>query len=178
MSPSLAVKSIINLIWILTIWWRLCVVILGCWKGYLLWPACYFDKTLLAFASSFCTPRPNLPVTLGISWLPAFAFQFSLMKRTSFFLLLFLEGVVGLHSISQLPASLASLGHRLGLLWCWMVCLGNEPRSSSIFEVAPNTAFQSLLLTLRATPFFSKGFLPTGVDIMVIWNKFAHSCPF
>ena len=26
---------------------------------------------------SFCTPRPNLPVTPGISWLPTFAFQSS-----------------------------------------------------------------------------------------------------
>ena len=25
--------------------------------------------------ASFCTPRPNLPVTPGISWLPTFAFQ-------------------------------------------------------------------------------------------------------
>ena len=25
---------------------------------------------------------------------------------------------------------------------------------------------------------FSKGFLPTVLDIMVIWIKFAHSCPF
>ena len=34
--------------------------------------------------ASFCTPRPNLPVTLGISWLPTFAFQSLIMKGTSF----------------------------------------------------------------------------------------------
>ena len=34
---------------------------------------------------SFCTPRPNLPVTPGIFQLPTFAFQFPIMKRTSFF---------------------------------------------------------------------------------------------
>ena len=34
--------------------------------------------------ASFCTPQPNLPVTLGISWLPTFAFQSPIMKRTSF----------------------------------------------------------------------------------------------
>ena len=33
---------------------------------------------------SFCTPRPNLPVTPGVSWLPTFAFQSPIMKRTSF----------------------------------------------------------------------------------------------
>ena len=38
------------------------------WNSVNLWPA------------SFCTPRPNLP-----SWLPPFAFQSPIMKRTSFF---------------------------------------------------------------------------------------------
>ena len=35
---------------------------------------------------SFCTPRPNLPVTPGVSCLPTFAFItiFIVMKRTSF----------------------------------------------------------------------------------------------
>ena len=33
---------------------------------------------------SFCTPRPNLPATPGVSWLPTFAFQSPIMKRTSF----------------------------------------------------------------------------------------------
>ena len=35
--------------------------------------------------ASFCTPWPNLPVTPGIFWLPTFAFQSPIMKRTSFF---------------------------------------------------------------------------------------------
>ena len=34
--------------------------------------------------ASFCTPRPNLPVTPGITRLLTFAFQFPMMKRTSF----------------------------------------------------------------------------------------------
>ena len=34
--------------------------------------------------ASFCTPRPSLPVTPGVSWLPTFAFQSPIMKRTSF----------------------------------------------------------------------------------------------
>jgi len=34
--------------------------------------------------ASFCTPRPNLPVTPGVSWLPTFAFQSLIMKRKSF----------------------------------------------------------------------------------------------
>ena len=34
--------------------------------------------------ASFCSPRPNLPITLGVSWLPTFEFQSPIMKRTSF----------------------------------------------------------------------------------------------
>ena len=35
--------------------------------------------------ASFCTPRPNLPVTPGISSIHTFAFQLPKMKRMSFF---------------------------------------------------------------------------------------------
>ena len=34
--------------------------------------------------ASFRIPRPNLPVAPGVSWLPTFAFQSPIMKRTSF----------------------------------------------------------------------------------------------
>ena len=32
--------------------------------------------------ASFLIPRPNLPITPGVSWLPSFAFQSPIMKRT------------------------------------------------------------------------------------------------
>ena len=38
-----------------------------------------------AAAASFRTPRPNLPVIPGVSWLPTFVFQSPIMKRTSAF---------------------------------------------------------------------------------------------
>ena len=47
------------------------------------------------------TPRPNSPVTPGISWLPTLAFQSPMMKRT-FFLVLILEGMVVIHISGQL----------------------------------------------------------------------------
>ena len=34
--------------------------------------------------ASFCIPRPNLPITPSISWLPTFVFQSPIMKSTSF----------------------------------------------------------------------------------------------
>ena len=74
--------------------------------------------------ASFCTPRPNLPVTPGISWLPTFVFQSPIVKRTSSVVLV-LKGLVGLHRTDQLQLLQRYwLGHRLGLLWYWMVCLG------------------------------------------------------
>ena len=89
-------------------------------KGYLLWPVCFLDKTISLCPASFCIARPNLPVILGVSWLPTFAFQSPMMKRTSFILLV-LEGPVDLHRIGQLQLLQHQwLGHRLGLLWCWM----------------------------------------------------------
>ena len=84
-SASLAAKNMINLILVLTIWWCTCVESYLCVVGRecLLWPVCSLSKALLAFAS-FCTPRWNLSVTPGVSWLPTFAFQSPIMKRTSF----------------------------------------------------------------------------------------------
>ena len=51
--------------------------------------------------TSFRIPRPNLPVTPGVSWLPTFAFQSPIMKRT-YFLVLVLKGLVGLHRTIQI----------------------------------------------------------------------------
>ena len=131
-SPSGSVKNIINLILVLTTWW--CPHIVISWvvgKWYLLWPVCSLKKTLISLcpASLFCTLRPNLPVILGLSWLPTFAFKSPMMKR-HLFLVLVLESLVILHRSSQLQLLLHQwLAHWLGLLWCWMVCFGNSLRS-------------------------------------------------
>ena len=49
-----------------------------------LWLVCSLGKTLLAFALLHSTPRPNLPVTPGVSWLCTFSFQSPIMKKASF----------------------------------------------------------------------------------------------
>ena len=127
--------------------------------------------------ASFCTPRPNLPVPPGVSWLPTFAFQSPIMKITSF------GGVssrrsVGLQRTIQLQLLQHYwLGHRLGLLWYWMVCLGNEQRSFCCFWDCTQVLHFRLFCWLWWLLHSSKGFLPTVVDIMVIWVKFTHSSP-
>ena len=93
----------------------------------LLGPVHSLGKTLCP--ASFCIPRPNLPVIPGVSWLPPFAFQSPIMKKTSF-LSVSSKRFVGLHRTVQLQLLQCYwLGHRLGLMWYWMVCLGNKQRS-------------------------------------------------
>ena len=66
--------------------------------------------------ASFRIPRPNLPVTPGVSSLPTFVFQSPIMRRTSFGVVI-LERLVGLHRTVQLQLLQRYwLGHRLGLL--------------------------------------------------------------
>ena len=50
---------------------------------------------------SFCTLRPTLLVSTGISWLPTFAFRSPIMKRTSFWVIV-LDGFAGLQKNVQL----------------------------------------------------------------------------
>ena len=153
-SLSFAAENIINLISVLTIWWCPCVesslVLLE--EG-----VCYDQCIILAKLYSLCPasfriPRPNLPVTPGVSWLPTFAFQSRIMKRTSFWVLI-LGGLVGLHRTVQLqPLQHYWSGRRLGLPWYWMVCLETE-RSFCHFWDCIQVMHFGLLSTMIDTPF-------------------------
>ena len=126
-SPSLAPKNKINLISLLTIWWYPCVEssLVFLEELFAMTSVFSWKNSISLCPALFCTSRPNLPVTPGISWLLTFAFQSPIMKRTSF-LGVGLEGLVGLHRTVQLQLLQRYwLGHRLGLLWYWMVCLKN-----------------------------------------------------
>ena len=75
-----------------------------------------WQNSLSLCPASFHIPRPNLPVTPGVSLLPTFAFQSPMMKSPSF-LVLILEGLVGPHRTIQLQLLQHYwLEHRLGLL--------------------------------------------------------------
>jgi len=92
---------------------------------------------------------------------------------------LVLKGLVGLHRTIQLQLlQHYCLGHRLGLLWYWMVCLGNKQRSFCLFEIAFKYCISDSFVDHDGHSISSEGFLPTVVDIMVIWVKFTHSSPF
>ena len=112
-----------------------------------------WQNSIILCLASFHIPRSNLLVTPGVSWLPTFTFQFSIMKKTNFGVLV-LKGLVGFHI--TVPFQLLQhycLGHRLGLPWYWMVCLGNEQRSFCPFWDCIQVLHFRLLLTMIATPF-------------------------
>ena len=99
-----------------------CVVGSGC----LLWPVCSLGKTLLAFALLRFVHQGQICLLLQIS----LDFCIPVPWKGNLFLMLNVEVFVGLHRTIQLPPFQHYwLGHRLGLLWYWMVCLGNEQRS-------------------------------------------------
>ena len=49
-----------------------------------------------------------------------------------------------------------------------MVCLGNDKDHSVIFEIAPKYSILDSFVDYDGYSIYSKGFLPTIVDIMVI----------
>ena len=69
-SPSLATNNVINVISVLTIWWCPCVKL-----SLVLLKKCISmtsevsrQNSVSLYPASFCSPRPNLPVTPGISF--------------------------------------------------------------------------------------------------------------
>ena len=117
--------------------------------------------------ASFHIPRPNLPVTPGVSWLPTFAFQSPVMKRTSFGVLV-LKGLVGLHRTIQIQL-LQHYWLGIDLDYCcieWFALETNRDLSVIFFLILsflrlhPSTAFQTLLLTMRAIPFLLRDYCP------------------
>ena len=108
-----------------------------------------------------------MPVTPGNSWLPTFAFQSPMMKRTSLFLVLVLDGLVGLHRTIQVQL-LGISGWCIDLHCCDIERFSLETNSdhSVIFEIAPNYCISDSSVDYEGFSISSKGFLPTVVDIM------------
>ena len=154
-SPSLAAKNIINLISVLTIWWCPCVeFLLCCWKRVFVMTSVFpWWNFVSLFPASVCTPRPNFPVTPGISWLPTFTFQPPIMSRTSF-LVLVLEGLIGLDRTVELQLLHHYwLGHRVGTVTLNCLPWKRTEIILSFLRLHRSAAFQTLWLTMMATPF-------------------------
>ena len=147
-----------------------CVVGRGCF----LWPVHFLGKTIIRLCpASFRIPRPNLPVTPSRCFLTSyFCIPVPYNEKDIFFGVLVLKGLVGLHKTIQLQLLHHYwLGHRLGLLWYWMVCLGKNRDHSVVFEMASKYCILDVFVDHDGYSISSKVFLPTVVDIMVIWVK-------
>ena len=152
-----------------------CVIGRGC----LLWPVHSLGKTLLAFALLHSVLQGQICLLLQV--FPDYILLHSspLLWKGHLFWVLVLKALVGLHRTIQLQLQLLQhywLGHRLGLLWYWMVCLRNRDHSV-IFEASSEYCILDSLVHHDGYSISSKGFLPTVVDIMVFWVKFTHSSP-
>ena len=141
-------------------------------RGCVLWPV----HSLSLCPASFYTPRPNLPVY----WLTTFVFQSPIMKRT-----FFLGGVSSRRSckvfIELFNFSFFSItGQGIDLDYCdieWFALETNRDHCV-IFEIASKYCISHSFVDYYGYCVSSKEFLPTLVDIMVIWVKFTHSSPF
>ena len=154
--------------------------LLCCWKRVFAVTSPFsWHNSVSLCPASFCALRPNLLVTPGISWCPIFAFQSPTINRTFFFPVLVLGGLLGLHRMYHLHLlQHQSLEHRLVLLWCWMVCLRDEPRSFCHFWSCTQVPYFGLFVDYKGYSISSLGFFPIVVGIMVIWIKVTHSFPF
>ena len=175
-SPSLDAKNIINLISVLTIWWCPCVVIPRVfWRKCLPWPLHFLDKTLLAFDLLHFVLQGQTCLLLQVS-LDFLHLHFNpLWRKGHLFLVFVLEGLVGL----QEPLHFNIIGWSIDLDYCvieWSALEMNRDHSV-IFEIAPKNCISDSFVDYKGYSFSSKGFLPTVVDIMVIWVKFTHSSP-
>ena len=107
-----------------------CVVRRGC----LLWPVHSLGRTRI----SLCLLHSVLQCQICLLFQMFLDFLLlhssSLLWKGQLFEVLVLEGLVGLHRTVQLQLLQHYwLEHTLGLLWYWMVCLGNEQKSFCCF---------------------------------------------
>ena len=128
-------------------------------RGCLLWPVCSLGKTLLAFVLLHLVLQGQTcllsPIFLDFLLLHSSPLWWKGHLCVCVCVCVCVLVIGGLHRTIQLQfLQLLRLGHRLGLLWYWMVWHGNELRSFCHFlRLHLSTGFQTLLLTMMATPF-------------------------
>ena len=125
-------------------------------------------------------PRPNLPVTPSISWLPTFAFQSPTMKMTPFlsisswmscyvFIELFNFSFFGISSWDIDLNYSDTEWFALEMNWDY----------SAIFEIASKCCISDSFLDYEGYSISSKGFLPTVVNahlnyVHPFWSILIH----
>ena len=130
------------------------------WTRVLLWPACSLDTILLAFALLHFVLQGQTICNSVFLLTSYFHIPVPYDRKGIFCLVLVLEGIVGIHRTGQLQLLQNQyLGHRLGLLWCWMVFLGNEQKSFCHFWSCTQVLHFRLLWWLWGLLYFFKEIL-------------------
>ena len=110
--------------------------------------------------AAFCTSRPNLPLTLGISSLPIFVLPSLRMKRTSFFGVSSRKSCSSFLSCSSSTSSALMVGAQT---WITVMLNGLPQKRTEIIlsflRLHPSTAFWTLLQTMMAILHFFEGIL-------------------
>ena len=150
----------------------------GVGRECLLWPVCFLGKTLFALPCFILYSKAKFPCYSRYLFPSYFCIPVPYNEKGIFFGVLILKYLVGLLRTIQLQFFQHYWsGHSLGLPWYWMVCLVSKQIILSFLRLYPSRTFQTLVDD-DGYSISSKGFLPTVVDIMVIWVKFTHSSPF
>ena len=127
-----------------------CVIGRGC----LLRPVYSFGKTLLVFALLHSVFQGQICLLLQVFLDFLLLHSSPLWWKGHLFWVLVLKGPIGLHRAIQLHfIQHYWLGHRLGLPWYWMVCLGNKQRSFCRFWDCIQVLHFRLLFSMRAALF-------------------------
>ena len=143
-------------------------------KGCFLWPICFLEKTLLAFALLHFILQGKTCLLFQVSLDLLFLNSNPLRWKGHLLGGLGLEGIGGLHMIAHLQLLWHQwLRHWLGLLWCWMLwnALETDWDLFVFFEIALRRCISVSFVDYEGYSIPSKTFLPIVVDIMVIWIK-------
>ena len=152
-----------------------CVVERGC----LLWSVHSLGKTPLACALLHFVLQAQFCLLLQVSLdFPLLHFS-PLYWKGHLLGVLVLEGLVGLYRAIQLIFfGISDWGIGLDYWDIEWFSLETNRDHSVIFEIAPKYCILDSFVDYEGYSISSKGFLPTVVNIMVIWIKVTHSSPF
>ena len=151
-----------------------CVVGRGCW----LWLVRSPGKTLLTFALLHSVLQGQICLLLQVFLDFLLLHSCPLEWKGHLFRVLVIEGLVGLHRTFDFRF-FSITGWSIDLDYCdieWLALETNRNHCPS-WDCMQLLHFR-LLVDYDGYSISSKWFLPTLVDIMVIWVKFTHSSPF
>ena len=145
-------------------------------RGWLLWPVHCLGKTLLAFALLCFLLQGQISRLLKVSHDFLLWHSSPLWWKGHFFGVLVLEGLVGLHRTIQLQLLQHYWSeHRLGLVWYWILCLGNEQRSFCHFWDWIQALHFRLICWLWWLPHFFQGIIFHSGRYSGHLSSFTHS---